>query len=135
MSARVLPSGVLHKPPTRRTSKNGRAYLIASVRDGNGPDAKWWTVFVFSEFAIEELEALVEGDAIAASGSFEASIWAPEGREPRVNLSLTADAILSAHRKPKPRAAKAKPDAPPARSASSAGPAPAPPWPDDEIPF
>jgi hypothetical protein len=40
------------------------------------------------------------GEPIAAAGTFEASLWAPEGREPRVSLIMTADAILSA-RKPK----------------------------------
>jgi hypothetical protein len=104
--ARVLLNGVLEKPPVRLTSKAGKPYLRASARDGNGPDAKWWAIFVFSETAIEALDALTVGEAFAATGSFEASIWAPEGREPRVNLTLNADAILSAH-KPK---AKAKPE-------------------------
>jgi hypothetical protein len=89
---------------------------MASVRDGNGPDAKWWTIFAFAEAAIEALEALTVGEAFAASGTFDATVWAPEGREPRVNLTLTADALLSA-RKPKvksegkkrqPRAASAR---------------------------
>jgi hypothetical protein len=105
MSARVLLNGVLEKPPVRFTSKAGKPYLRAAARDGKGPDAKWWTIFAFNEAAIEALEVLVEGEAFAASGSFEASIWAPEGREPRVNLTLNADAILSAHKpkaKPKP---------------------------------
>jgi hypothetical protein len=106
MSARVLLSGVLDKAPVRMTSKVGKTYLRASARDGKGPDAKRWTVFVFSETAIEALEALTVGEAFAASGPFEANIWATEGREPRVSLSTSADAILSA-RKPKPTKRKA----------------------------
>jgi hypothetical protein len=110
MSARVLVDAVLDKPPVRLTSKAGKRYLRASARDGKGPDAKWWTIFVFSETAIEALEALTVGEAFAASGPFEASIWAPEGREPRVNLNMNADAIMSAHKpKPtKPRATSAR---------------------------
>jgi hypothetical protein len=100
MSARVLLNGVLEKPPVRLTSKAGKPYLRASARDGNGPDAKWWTIFAFAEAAIEAIKALTLGEAFAASGPFEASVWAPEGREPRVNLTMTADAVLSA-RKPK----------------------------------
>jgi hypothetical protein len=65
MSARVLLSGVLDKPPVRLTSKAGKSYVRASARDGNGPDAKWWTVFVFSETAAEALEALTVGEAFA----------------------------------------------------------------------
>lgn len=104
MSAHVLLNVVLEKPPVRLTSKAGKQYLRASARDGKGPDAKWWTVFVFSETAVEALEALTVGEAFAATGTFDATVWAPEGREPRVNLTMTADAILSA-RKPQ----KAKP--------------------------
>jgi hypothetical protein len=100
MSSRVLIDAVLDKPPVRLMSKSGKPYVRASARDGKGLDAKWWTIFVFSETAIEALESVTVGEAFAASGTFEASVWAPEGREPRVNLSMTADAILSA-RKPK----------------------------------
>lgn len=106
MSARVLLSAVLYKLPARRTSKAGKPYLAASVREGKGEAARWWTVFVFNETAIEALEVLAEGEAFAASGPFEATVWAPEGREPRVNLTMTADAILSA-RKPKAERATA----------------------------
>jgi hypothetical protein len=105
MSARVLLSGVLDKAPVRMTSKAGKTYLRACVKAGNGPDAKRWTIFVFSETAVEALEAITVGEAFAASGPFEANTWAPEGREPRVNLTVTADAILTGH-KPKNRVAK-----------------------------
>jgi len=116
MSAHALLSVFLQKLPVRKTSKAGKPYLMASARDGNGPDAKWWTVFAFTEAAIGALEALTVGEAFAATGTFDATVWAPEGREPRVNLTLTADAVLSA-RKPKakpvgkkhqPRAASAR---------------------------
>jgi hypothetical protein len=106
MTARVLLSGILFRAPTRKTSKTGHPFVIAKVREGSGDAARWWTIFVFSESAIEEIERLGDGEAIAASGTFEATIWTPEGREPRVNLTMTADAILSAHR-PKKRAASA----------------------------
>jgi hypothetical protein len=113
MSAHVLLNVVLEKPPVRLTSKAGKQYLRASARDGKGPDAKWWTVFVFSETAVEALEALTVGEAFAATGTFDATVWAPEGREPRVNLTITADAILSARKPPKekPEGATRKPQA------------------------
>jgi hypothetical protein len=120
MSARVLLSGVLQKLPVRKTSKAGKPYLMASARDGNGPDAKWWAIFAFNEEAVEALEALTVGEAFAATGSFEATIWAPEGREPRVNMTLNADAILSAH-KPKAKAKEGK-----SREPKEAAPAAAP---------
>jgi hypothetical protein len=150
MSAHVLLNVVLQKLPVRKTSKAGKPYLMVSARDGNGPDAKWWTVFAFAEAAIEALEVLVEGEAFAATGTFDATIWAPEGREPRVNLTLSADAILSAHkpkakakpegksRKPK-EAAPSAPEPRPGRSKSWASPEPIAargvPFFDDSIPF
>jgi hypothetical protein len=103
MSAHALLSVVLQKLPVRKTSKAGRPYAMASARDGKGMDAKWWTIFAYSEAGIEALEALAVGETFAATGSFDATIWAPEGREPRVNLTLTADVIISA-RKPKAKA-------------------------------
>ena len=107
MSARVLLHAVVHKRAVRKTSKAGKPYLMASARDGNGPDAKWWTVFAFTEAAIETLEVLVEGETFAATGSFDATIWALEGREPRGNLTLTADVVISARKaKQKPKAGK-----------------------------
>lgn len=142
---------MLDKPPVQLTSKAGKPYIRASARDGNGPDAKWWTVFVFSETAAEALEALTVGEAFAASGTFDATVWAPEGREPRVNLTLTADAVLSARKPPKakpectgpkPKEAKGPRDRAEASSASNTGgrasaaswASPSPSW-NDDIPF
>ena len=84
MSAHALLSVVLQKLPVRKTSKAGRPYAMASARDGKGMDAKWWTIFAYSETGIEALEALTVGETFAATGSFDATIWAPEGREPRI---------------------------------------------------
>jgi hypothetical protein len=109
MSAHALLSVVLQKLPVRKTSKAGKPYLMASARDGRGPDARWWTVFAFTEAAIEALEALTVGETFAATGTFDATVWVPEGREPRVNLTLTADAILSARKPPKAKTKKTAP--------------------------
>jgi len=120
MTSRVLLNAVIHKPAARRTSKTGKPYVVVTARDGVGPDAKWWTVLAFSESAIEALEPLVEGEAIAVSGTFEPSVWAPEGREPRVNLTVYADAALSAHKVKKERKAE-KPRGGSASERSSTG--------------
>lgn len=110
MTARILLPGVLHKAPVRKTAKTGRPYVLATLREVNGDAMRWWKLFVFHESAIEEIERLGEGDVIAASGIFEATIWTPEGKQPRVSLSLTADAILSAKAKPKPKNERAAAD-------------------------
>jgi len=99
MSARAIVSGVLFRPPVEKISKAGKPYVIATVREGNGDATRWWKILFFNEPAREEALRLGDGEPIAVAGEFDANVWAPEGREPRVNLTLTADAILSA-RKP-----------------------------------
>jgi hypothetical protein len=105
MSARAIVSGAFHKAPDVKTAKSGSTYAVLTVREKTGQPTRWWKVFVFGEALREEALRFGEGEPIALAGEFDASIWAPEGREPRVSLSLTADAILSA-RKPKDKAAK-----------------------------
>jgi single-stranded DNA-binding protein len=107
MSARVLLSGVLFRAPTRKTSKNGNAYVFATIREGNGDAARWWKAFFFHDSAIEAVERLSEGEAIAVSGTLEARVYTPEGKEARIDLSLAVDAVLSA--RPRPKEAKLKP--------------------------
>lgn len=136
MSARVLVAGVLFRAPARKTSNNGRPYVFATIREGNGDAARWWKVFVFHDLAIEAIERLSEGEAIAVSGAIEAKIYAAAGKEPRVDLAVTADAILTATPKPRERKADKPPRSAPATAAD--GPAPTP-WdeggPNDAIPF
>ena len=105
MTARVLLSGVLHKPPVRKTSKNGKPYVVASIRENSGRVSRWWKVFAFSESAIAELERAIAGEPVTMAGTFEAEIWTPEGKEPRVNFIMTADGVLTAKPRPKARAA------------------------------
>jgi single-stranded DNA-binding protein len=138
MSARVLLSGVLFRAPTRKTSKNGNAYVFATIREGNGDAARWWKAFFFHDSAIEAVERLSEGEAVAVSGTFEAKIYTPEGKEARIDLSLAVDAVLSL--KPAPRERKSKADKAPqaAPTKSASGPA-ASRWdrggPNDDLPF
>lgn len=99
MSARAIISGTLAKLPIRRVSKAQKTYLVATVRDREA----WWSVLIFDELDIATLEAMSVGEPIAVAGAFEATVWSPGGRGPRVNLSLMADAILTARHEPKPR--------------------------------
>jgi hypothetical protein len=108
MSARAIVSGVIHKAPDPKTAKSGSTYAALTLREKTGQATRWWKVFVFGDELRDEALRFSEGEPIAVAGEFDASIWAPEGREPRVNLSLTADAILSA-RKPKAKPADASP--------------------------
>jgi hypothetical protein len=97
--------------------------LVNHLADGGAGriderEARYWTVFVFSASAIEEVERLREGEAVAVSGPFEAEIWAPPGREPRVNFSLVVGAVISARRPAKKRrSSTASSSAPPTQPA------------------
>ena len=105
MTARAIVSGIIFKAPQTKTSKAGKPYAIATIREGTGERVRWWKAFVFNEFAIEEILRLGDGDPIAVSGEFDCELWTPEGGgESRLSWKITANAILSAKAKPKPKA-------------------------------
>jgi hypothetical protein len=101
MSARAIVSGVLFMAPASKTSKAGKPYVVATVRQGSGETARWWKVFVFSESPIEEILRLGDGEPIAVAGEFDCEFYTPPGGEPRLGWKITADAVLSARVKPK----------------------------------
>ncbi len=104
MTARAIVSGVIYKAPEAKTAKSGSTYAALTLREKTGQATRWWKVFVFSDALREEVLRLSDGEPLSVAGEFSAEVWAPEGREPRVNLSLTADGVLSARRpKPKPK--------------------------------
>jgi single-stranded DNA-binding protein len=105
MSVRAIVSGVLHKAPETKVSKNGNSYARATIRDGKGDDANWWACLVFSASAVEEVQRLAPGDPIAVAGEIKADIYTPPGKEPRVNLTIMADTLLSARKPPKAKPA------------------------------
>jgi hypothetical protein len=109
MSARALVSGVLFRAPATKTSKAGNPYVFATIRSGSGEHVRWWRVFAFSESVIEEILALGDGEPIAVSGEFDCELYAPAGGEERLSWKLTADAVLSARRKPKPKRPATRP--------------------------
>jgi hypothetical protein len=102
VTARAIVSGVIFKAPQTKTSKAGKPYAIATIREGTGERVRWWKAFVFNEFAIEEILRLGDGDPIAVSGEFDCELWTPEGGgESRLSWKITADTVLSTRAKPK----------------------------------
>jgi hypothetical protein len=130
MSARAIVSGVLFKAPVSKTSKAGKPYVLATIREGSGERTRWWTCFAFSDALIEELVRLGDGDPLAVSGEFDADVYAPDGSAPRVNWRITVDAVISARRKAPAKRAAGKQQAAAKSWASPAG-APL----NDSIPF
>ena len=106
MSARAIVSGVLFRAPASKTSKAGTPFVVATVREGRGEATRWWKVFVFSESAIADILQLNDGEPIAVAGEFDCELYAPPSGEPRLSWKITADSVLSARAKPKPKAQK-----------------------------
>jgi single-stranded DNA-binding protein len=121
MSATVLISGKLFREPERKTSRDGKVYASATVRDGHGDDAQWWKLSTFSETAAEELLSLHDGDGIAASGSFKAEIY-DRGGGARIALTIFADRVISAKRQKRERAQDRKAEPRPISEAEASRP-------------
>jgi single-stranded DNA-binding protein len=112
MSATALISGKLFRTPEHRTSKTGKPFVTATIREGNGDAVTWWKVLCFSESGCEELKRLDDGDSVAVSGDFKVETF-DKGGEIRLSHTIFADRVISA-RKQKREAAENKSDGPPA---------------------
>ncbi len=142
MSAFVLITGALAKPPQQRTSKNGNPYLTASIRVTAGNETEWWNVLAFSESGQAEILRLGTGDKLSAQGILKIEIYRGNDGESRISRTIIADAVLAL--KPAPRERKAKADkafrAAPAKAKAAGGAAPSLPNDDgrtfsDPLPF
>jgi hypothetical protein len=109
VSARGIINGVLFRVPQTKVSKAGKPYAIATIREGSGDSVRWWKAFVFSESAIEDLMRLEDGDPIAVAGAFDCELYTPDGGDSRLSWKVTADAVLAARLKPKPKGSRAPP--------------------------
>jgi hypothetical protein len=100
MSARAIVSDALFKAPVSKTSKTGKPYVFATVREGKGDAARWWKAFIFSADAMAEVLLLGDGDPMAVSGEFDCQAYKTEAGDDRLSWSIMVDGVLSA-RKPK----------------------------------
>jgi hypothetical protein len=100
-------AGSIHKEVELRPSRNGKPFATFTIRENVNGKTRWWQAIAFSESAIEELRQLDAGSPVAVAGMVDAEIYAPAGSEGRINWRVTVDAVLSAYRKPKPKAERA----------------------------
>ncbi len=103
----TLISGTLFRNPECRTSKSGKQFVTATVRLKDGEGSQYVRVVAFSESGQAELLRLRDGDSLSAQGQFKAEIYAKDGGEPKLSLSIIADQILALRQLPKDRQAKA----------------------------
>ncbi len=109
MSLHCLATGALWKEPEQRVSKStGNPFTAATLRIKDGDSAIWIKLLAFATDIQDELLKLCDGDSVSCQGALSAEIYAPPGREPRINLTLFIDAILPLRRQkpPKPKAPK-----------------------------
>lgn len=103
----VLLVGKLHAQPEPRTSKAGKQFVSAKLRVSNGEEVLFAGIVAFSESACAALLALDAGDAVAVSGSATVKAWIDREGQPRPNLDVVADVVLTAYGLGKRRAAVA----------------------------
>lgn len=97
--AMVLVSGSLFQDPVRRTSKTGRPYATAKIREGHEDATAWWNISLFGDEEISEVCAMHHGDAIAVSGLMRAELYDKgDGKGPKISLSITVNRLVS-HRR------------------------------------
>ena len=112
MNARAIVSAALHKAAELRTSKNGNPFATFTIRENlNNGVTRWWQAIAFSESVIEALKELEVGEPIAVAGEFDCELYAPPGGEARLSWKITADSVLTAHAKRKPKPAKSTDEA------------------------
>lgn len=110
----VLAQGRLTKAPERRTAKNGSVFALAQISiAADGDDGSLLaSVIAFRTEAADALLALDKGDAVAVAGRAKVGVWQPREGDPRANLSIVADQVLSVYAiRKKRQAAQGDPDA------------------------
>lgn len=98
MSIDVLISGKLRGTPTVRTSANGKPFALFKVAaaDKTG-ESLLCSCIAFSETAMQAVQALEDGDSIAATGEAAVSTWNASDGTPRHGLDVTVHGVLTAY--------------------------------------
>jgi single-stranded DNA-binding protein len=91
---RALISGVLHDAPTTKTSAKGKPFTICKIKDDSTNPATWASVVCFEEQAVT-LDGMKKGDALSVSGKLTVDVYQPPRGEPRANISITCDSIIT----------------------------------------
>ncbi len=102
MTTLALVVGTLFRAPEQKTSKAGRPFVTATIRTRDGDASTFWRVTAFSESAQAEVMRLGDGDGVSIQGPMRAELYRPGNGEPRVSLSIVADAVLALRQPERP---------------------------------
>ena len=90
----ALIQGTLQRPASRRIGKV--PFVVATVRaptDGN--EAAFVDVIAFDDAACEALLSLSAGEPVALAGTLTAGVWITKEGEPRPQLKMVVNAVLT----------------------------------------
>ncbi len=99
----ALISGALIADPVDRTTREGKAFVTATVRVPAGSDALLIGIAAFDTQAAERLAKLRKGSPVSAAGVLEQTTWTTQAGEARTGWRLTASEVLSAYQAAKKR--------------------------------
>ena len=116
MTITSLIVGKLTTDPETRTGNSGRPFTTARMAAGTDDESVLCSVIAFGT-AGEQLSKLAKGDSLAIVGRTKPKAWLKDG-DPRANLDVVADQILTVYHLRRKRAAMAADtDVQPARQA------------------
>lgn len=90
---KIIVVGSLHEAVTIKTSKSGNLYAIGKLKEDVTP-TNWISISAFGDLA-GTLAGMQKGDPFTVSGTLTADIYTPPGKDPRINLSVTVDNIMT----------------------------------------
>lgn len=99
----ALLTGDLVADPVKRSTRDGKPFMTATVRVPAGADALFVGLACFSEVGCERLVKLRKGATVAAVGTLEATTWADKAGDERRGWRLTATEVLSVYEATKRR--------------------------------
>ncbi len=123
MTAFAMVAGRLFRAPESKTSKAGKAFTLAKLKEGEGEGVVWWELLAFGETAAADLMKLRAGDGIAVNGAFRAEVYIGRDGQARLQHKLFVDNVISTRKAPRRSRDQAE----------AAGPRPS--ADDDDLPF
>jgi single-stranded DNA-binding protein len=93
MTAHVLVTGTLFRPPKQRTSNAGKPFVTATLK-AKDDDGQFWNVIAFADTPVAELMRLHEGESLSVQGAFKAELYDKDGVT-KLLLSIVADHVLA----------------------------------------
>jgi len=94
----ALIAGKILGTPKQGTGKNGSPYTTAAIQAtaGNG-EGMICNVIAFRESARAALDAMGDGDSVAASGALTPKVWTNREGQTRQGLDLVCHAVLTSY--------------------------------------